>query len=141
MSEDKKTKEYEITFWLKDEAGIDKMKSILNNHGITPAFVSELKRVNLAYPIKKETSAFLGNMNFITDSEKIQEASKELRVDGELLRFMVSKDPAKPQPMQEREGREMRRPVQEQKVEKTEPKSSDMVTNEELEKKLEEILK
>jgi hypothetical protein len=53
------------------------------------------------------------------------------------LRFLVSKNPIK-----KSEIREMRRQVSEVKMaEKVEQKSSDLVTNEELEKKLEEILK
>lgn len=138
MAEEKENekKEYELAFWLKDESSLSKIKALLDDLGLEITHISELKHAQFAYPIKKETSGFFGFVHFKGNTESIASLNHELKIEGSALRFLISKNPIK-----KSEIREMRRQVFEKKAEKIEPKSSDLVTNEELEKKLEEILK
>lgn len=129
-------KEYELAFWLKDESGLTKIKALLDDLGFEITYAPELKHTQFAYPINKETSGFFGFVHFMGSAESITSLSHELKIEGSALRFLISKNPIK-----KSEIREMRRQVFEKKAEKIEPKPSDLVTNEELEKKLEEILK
>jgi ribosomal protein S6 len=137
MKEEKDNKEYEIAFWLKDESGLVRVKALMADLGIEITYSPEIKRTRFSYPIKKETEGYFGFIHFKGDPENIASLNHELKVDGSVLRFLVSKNPIK-----KSEIREMRRQIPEVKIiEKVEQKSSDLVTNEELEKKLEEILK
>jgi small subunit ribosomal protein S6 len=135
--EEKDKKEYEIAFWLKDESDLTKIKDLMGNLGIEITHTSEIKRTYFSYPIKKEIEGYFGFVHFKGGSENIASLSHELKVEGSVLRFLISKNPIK-----KSEVREVRRQIPETKtVEKVEQKPSDLVTNEELEKKLEEILK
>lgn len=136
MEEEKDKKEYELGFWLKDESGLDKVKSLMADFGLEPTYIAELKRMQFAYPIEKETSGVFQAYHFKTDVDNLRAFEKELKVSGVCLRFMISNNP-----MKKTEEREYRRPTMEKKPEKIEPKPTEVVTNEELEKKLEEILK
>jgi ribosomal protein S6 len=137
MAEDNEKKEYELAFWLKDENDFVKIKALMNDLGMELTHTSEMRNVPFAYPIKKMTSGYFGFVHFMGMPENIASLSHELKVGDSCLRYIISKDPIK-----KSEVREMRRQMPERKPEKpAEPKSSDVVTNEELEKKLEEILK
>jgi ribosomal protein S6 len=136
MKEETGKKEYELTFWLKDENDLAKIKSLMDDLGLEITYAPELRHTQFAYPIKKEASGFFGFFHFMGNVENIASFNHELKVGGACLRFLISKNPIK-----KSEVREIRRQVTERKIEKAEPKPSDMVTNEELEKKLEEILK
>ena len=137
MAEEKDKKEYELSFWLKDEGGLEKIKALMANYGLEATYAPELRRMQLAYPINKETSAVFGTYHFMADSDIVDSLKKELKVESQCLRFMISNNP-----MKKVEEREYHKPqMSEKKPEKTEQKTTDIVTNEELEKKLEEILK
>ena len=137
MAEEKDKKEYELAFWLKDENDFAKIKSLMDDLGLEITHTSEIRNIQFAYPIKKMTTGYFGFVHFMGSSENAASLNHTLRVEGVCLRYLLSKDPIK-----KNEIREMRRQAPERKAEKpVEQKSSDVVTNEELEKKLEEILK
>ncbi len=137
MKEEKNKKEYELSFWLKEGAPLNKIELMLNNMGAQITHNSEIKKNRLSYPIKKEVEGYFGFVHFNGDEQDINAINHELKVDPEVLRFLISKNPIK-----KSEPRESRRQAPEEKFsQKVEEKSSDLVTNEELEKKLEEILK
>ncbi len=136
MEEEKDKKEYELGFWVKDDSGLEKVKALMADFGLEPTYTGELKRMQFAYPIKKETSGIFASYHFKTDIDNLRAFEKELKVSGDCLRFLVSNNP-----MKKTEEREYRRPSMEKKPEKVEQKPTETVTNEELEKKLEEILK
>lgn len=136
MAEEKDKKEYELGFWVKDESGLEKVKNLMADFGLEPTYTGELKRMQFAYPIKKEISGIFTYYHFKTDIDNLRAFEKELKVSGDCLRFLISNNP-----MKKTEEREYRRPSMEKKAEKIEQKPTETVTNEELEKKLEEILK
>lgn len=137
MKEEKDNKEYEIAFWLKDESDLTKIKALIDDLGMEITHTSEIKRTHFSYPIKKEIEGYFGFIHFKGNPDNVASLNHELKVEANVLRFLISKNPIK-----KSEIREMRRQVPETKApEKVEQKPSDLVTNEELEKKLEEILK
>ncbi len=137
MKEEKNKKEYELSFWLKEGAPLNKVESMLNTTGVKITYNSEAKRSRLSYPIKKETEGYFGFIHFNGDEQDTKLIAHELKVDPEVLRFLISKNPIK-----KSEPRDIRRQIPEAKfIQKIEEKPSDLVTNEELERKLEEILK
>lgn len=137
MSEDVQTKEYELSFWLKDEGGLSKIKSLMSQFSLAPTLVSETRKMPISYPIKKETSGFFGYIHFLGTPESVRSFTHDLQVENDCLRFFISSHLVKPS-----EEREARRPIVERKApQREEPKPADTITNEELERKLEEILK
>jgi ribosomal protein S6 len=135
-------REYELGFMLTDDQAITSINEILTRHGAKVTFQSEIKRMLLAYPIKKETSAFFGYLYFFASSESVKEMNHELMLTSSVLRFIIVKDPIKKDASSSYYGTEQGRPSGAHKEEKSEeaPKAADAVTNEDLEKKLEEIL-
>lgn len=125
-------KEYELSFLLKDEAGISALQNVLARFECNVVSQSEIKRMVLSYPIKKETSALFGYAYIMMRPDQVKEVSHELRLEPSILRFLVIADPIK-------------RPFNASVENTTQPVSADeksahVVTNEDLEKKLEEIL-
>lgn len=143
---DQETKEYEIGFLVKEEAGIAVIRKFLDLAGAVITKEGEIKKISLAYPIKKETSAFFGFFHFTSLPAAIKDLEKELRVEPLCLRSIIIKDPIKRdmhreegQPELSERGERVQQREPEEKPEAVK-KQGDIVTNEELEKKLEEIL-
>ncbi len=137
MKEEKDNKEYELAFWMKEESDLAKIKALMDDLGLEITHTSEIKRTAFSYPMKKESEGYFGFIHFKSNTENLATLNHELKVEGSVLRFIISKNPIK-----KSEVREMRRQITESRpVEKVEQKPADLVTNEELEKKLEEILK
>lgn len=136
--EDKK--EYELSFLLKDEEGISALQGMLTKFGCATTSQSEIKRIVLAYPIKKETSALFGYVYFMAAPEHMKEFTHELRLESHVLRFLLINNPIKREFVSVNEGGSRRTPEVSEKEGVSEEKPSHAVTNEDLEKKLEEIL-
>lgn len=140
-------KEYEIALLVRAESDIQNARLIMEKNGISKTFESPIKQVQLAYSISKEKSAFFCFWYGMADPSVIKEFVNELRHEAWCLRSLVVADPVKHAHYNEvrrsendeeyankREIKEQEAPIiQEKKV-------SETVTNEDLEKKLEEIL-
>jgi len=99
------------------------LTSFLKREGILDKIESPLKRT-LFYPIKKKVEAFLGAIYFYTEPQKIKDLEKKLRGEEKILRYLIVSEKA-PKKM---------------KIEKK-IKKPEKVELEEIEKKIEEILK
>jgi len=55
----------------------------------------EITKIILAYEIKKESSAYLGNIQFNYFSEKILDLEETLKKDSSVLRFLIIAVPKK----------------------------------------------
>ncbi len=150
MSEE--IKNYEIGFLLKSEEDRKIIFSVIESAGFNLLNEGLISNVKLAYPIKKQNFAQFGYVYFSAEPDKIEEFKKDLSMAPAVLRFTVFADPVikikedearaekkyfesekhvniqEAQPVKER-----RQTVKSQKVE--------TLTNEDLERKLEEILK
>lgn len=153
MVEETSAREYELTFLVRAEEAAPEVLSALKKHGAEVTNQGTLARQRLAYPIKKETQAVLGSLTFRLDPADIAALDHDLRFNSHILRFLLITPPvAKPQGIvYERHLRPVRpaapspagAPEGERRVREAAPKRpepSHGLSNEALEKKLEEIL-
>jgi len=140
----KENKKYEIGFLAKEEGFKEKLIKLLTDSGAEIFDNGGLSRIRLAYPIKKENSAFFGFIYFTSQPEMIQKIDSNLRLNSEVLRHIIIAEPIIQQPIQIAPSK-MKRTVFAEKAEiKPEVKKvkpQPILSNEALEKKLEEILK
>ena len=99
------------------------LTSFFEKEGVLDKVEEPLKRT-LFYPIKKKTEAFLGAIYFYLESEKMKELEKKLKGEEKILRYLIVSEKA-PKKI---------------KIEKK-IKKPEKVEIEEIEKKIEEILK
>lgn len=128
---------YEITFVLKEEDA-SSVKKIFSGQGIEVQAESEIRKIRLAYPIKKNEYGFLGSFRFEAGSENLEKISAALKLEKELLRWMVSRFEEKRAGT--RDDRTFQPPAVYRKQEEAKRRPEAVLTNEELEKKIEEIL-
>ncbi len=122
--EETKALQSKIIGFVQDEGGV------LDNEGAI------LKR-KLAYPIKKQTLAYLGVLFFQVEPEKLANLEKKLKMESLILRFLLLIKPVFKESKLSRRRVAPRIGVQQPFVSEEEKK----VELKEIEKKLEEILK
>ncbi|MFA6135972.1 MAG: 30S ribosomal protein S6 [Candidatus Paceibacterota bacterium] len=139
MDKDKDKREYEVSFLVKEEQDVEKIKKIVSSLGLEISYESEAKRIPLAYPIKKEISAVFSYFYFYGNPDLLESLSKELNLEKNCLRFLVVTNPIKKTEARMEDASE-RRPIVKSKIVPQEKEKTETLSNEELEKKLEEIL-
>lgn len=137
----KDKKEYELNAMLVDEAVASEVEALIKKNGgemIKPASVAS---VRLAYPLKKHESAFFSTFIFSAYPNVVKIIKDELALNVKVLRSLILTPPVKVIPREPR-------PDKVQGIKKdgaaeviSIPKPEGVVSNEALEKKLEEILK
>ena len=143
---DKEFKKYEIGFVARDEKGGDDINKSLTGHKCEIAESGNLERIKLAYPIKKETIGYFGYYHFLAESPAIEKIKSELNLHSNILRFIIITPPAEKQPVSAFKPEIRRKTIISKdinpKIEARRPSAPpSILTNEALEKKLEEILK
>ena len=141
---EKESKMYEIAVLVKEDGTINAIRSIIEKAGLSVSQQTEPKRLMLAYPIHKEHSADFVVMHCVAHGETtMPQMRKELEVEPSCLRFLVTTyDPSKQvrdeRPATDKPSGKMfdQAPAPSSQPER----KGDVVSNEELEKKLEEIL-
>lgn len=152
MTEEKKN--YEIGFLSASEDGAEQVAGVLAERGAEIVSRAPISRIALAYPIRKQETAQFGSIVFSAGADAISEIEKTLRMHKEVMRYMIIVRP--PVRASKAADRLVRRDNEaartetppagtgelsrwkETKRKAAEPKE---LTNEALEKKLEEILK
>jgi len=125
---------YELAFLLKDSSSEKVVLDLLAQHKAVVTNQSQVNSIKLAYPIKKQVSAYFGYINFEADPADMKSLSETLKLNPEVLRFLViAMLPIKKSDGEKSEGRKSTKP------EIANTKS--VLSNEDLEEKLEEILK
>jgi ribosomal protein S6 len=150
-NEEKDKKEYELALLLNSEdnlAGVIKLVGAHNAEGLSEP---RAKRLQLAYEIKKHTEAVFVYFTFKMFGDDMKALEHELNTHADVLRFMViaSPAPAERTATSAMPPREERRPRSSTPysapaaapVESPRPAPSKPLSNEALEKKIEEILK
>ena len=91
---------YDITFITKEEKD-QKVKKIIQD--LDGRIISEqfLGRKKFAYSIKKEDAGFYISYLFDAQSDKIAELNKKLKLDSEILRYLIIGKKLKPQAKKE----------------------------------------
>ncbi len=137
------TKSYEISFLVRGENGAASLVRYLNQFGGEILNEGEMKSIQLSYPIKKETSAYFGCIHCKLPKDSIEDMTKELELDENILRFLIVTPPFS-RGKTERSVKGEPRPsvVKKESVTRTsKPQPETALSNEVLEEKLEEILK
>ncbi len=110
----------------------EKIKSLLAKCEGELVNSSPLSEVNLGYPLKNQSRAYMLIIDFKAKPEKIEEVKKELYGENQLLRFFLTKREkglARPAPKRQMETRETGESEQKRKI-----------RLKEIDKKIEEIL-
>jgi ribosomal protein S6 len=129
------TKEYEIAFLVRDEKEAEEVLGIIARFGAEAVFHGPVEKISLAYPIKKETSAYFGYFHFALDPQKIASLAYELRMNPAIIRFLIVSPPfVKIKAKIIQKTKRAPQPAVERKIEPL------PLSNEALEKKIEEIL-
>lgn len=147
---EQKDTNYELSFWFSsrlDEKEIgqkfDNLLKQLKDFGALIIF-SELPQLKqLAYPVKKENNAYFGYIQFKFPKGSLFSLEEKLRLDNDILRFMIFR--IEPKEKQQVSSQFSKKPIlkkqkseEEKKEEKTQEKE---ISLEELDEKLNEILK
>ena len=148
-NEEKDKKEYELALLLKSEENLAGVLALVGIHNCEGVSEPRAKRLQLAYEIKKHTEAVFVYFTFKAFGDDIKNLEHDLNSKADVLRFMVIASPAPAErtansampPREERRTRSAPRsaPVS---VPSETPKAapSRPLSNEALEKKIEEIL-
>lgn len=144
MEEPQDQKAYELSFLSKDEKGGSEVLELVKRLGGKIVLEGPFERISLAYPIKKEISAFFGFFHFRAAPDIVCVIDRDLRAHPSILRFLIVSFVYAKQKLREdmRPRPRTSMPVQ-LPVERIERKPAEPLplSNEALEKKIEEILK
>ena len=132
---------YELTYLISPESSEDDLKTlqeeinslIQNEGGILDEVAAPIKK-DLAYPIKKQTSAYLTTLGFRLISEKLENIEKKIKAEDKILRYSVLIKPRVKEIPMRRKKLPKKVEIFPKKI--TKPKAE----LKEIEKKLEEIL-
>lgn len=130
-------KEFEISYLVRGEKDSSEIFKLLKQHDFEISFESQAKRITLAYKIKKEISAYFGFARFKGDPAEIKSLNHDLESSDLILRFLIIASPF----VQTKTASQKPRPVTTTKIKtEFETKPNLPLSNEALEKKIEEIL-
>ena len=125
-------KDYEISFLLGQEKDVEDVLKLLKREEAQIIFEGTLKKIPLAYKIKKQSEAYFGYFHFRMSRDKIKSLGKDLLTASTILRFLVVTPPfVRPKP--EPRARTRIAPAPAAQV-------GAPLSNEALERKIEEIL-
>jgi ribosomal protein S6 len=140
----KDKKEYELSYLAKDESSAAEVSGLVRSLGGETTLERQVNKIALAYPVKKETQAFFGFLQFMFSPDQSKPLTDALGLKAGVLRYLL----VTPPPMKGKKAREGRpeesdrpRPAEGswQSRRTSEPKAAPL-SNEALEKKIEEIL-
>lgn len=140
------SKKYEISLMLRSEEAAEAVFVLVKNQGGEVLETSPLQKIKLSYPIKKEVSAIFLTMVARLAPEKVSALDQSLRLLPDVLRFLIITPPIEKEERLERPERSPKpKPETSKKPEAAKespifPPEPEVLTNELLEKKLEEIL-
>lgn len=143
MEEEKEYKKYEISFYVRDEKDAEVVFSCLEKNNALNVEAEPLKKIQLAYPIKKEKIAFMGTIFFDLEPQYVDSIRNDMRLNSKILRFMIIKS----RNVIKEEGKKIKNKENKSSAERNVQDKSNfpyeipgILTNETLEKKIEEIL-
>ena len=149
---EQKNNNYELSFWFSSRLNEEEIEKKFNNLlkqleklGALIIFSQSPQLKQLAYPIKKERNAYFGYIQFELSKDLLVHLEEDLRLNDDLVRFMVLG--VKPKEKQKAPSITFRKPIKKeeeksktQEATKKEPQKEKVISLEELDKKLNEIL-
>jgi ribosomal protein S6 len=143
--EDIEKKEYEIAVLLKTEGDLANVLTFIAQHGGEVISEAKARNLALAYEIKKQKEAVFAYCNFRAYPEEAKTLEHDLNSRQDVLRFLIIASPppaekAVPAMGVMRRGRRPTRTAGPTSEAATKPQAPRPLSNEALEKKIEEIL-
>jgi ribosomal protein S6 len=147
-SEKEQTQEYQIHYLSISEDG-EAVRKILQKQGVQIIERKDPVKTFLDYPIKKNKRGFLGLISFSAEPSETSSLSSFLGLESDILRFMIIKQPGKKTSESSAEQKTAFFKNENFSIKKSEKKifasaakkePVQILTNEFLEKKIEEIL-
>jgi ribosomal protein S6 len=142
---EKDKKNYEIAFLVKNEDDIPGVVSFLNQHDVEILTEPRAKNVALAYEIKKNKEAVFAYSTFKATAADVKNLEKDISMGNEIIRSLITSLPKKSSRSEvveerapERKMRTSRPTAPYSEAKLSSPRT---LSNEALEKKIEEILK
>ncbi len=80
---------YELTFLLKKKEDLEKIKQLLASIKATIIKENDWGEKTLAYPIKKNRTAFFYNWLIEIERKKVNELRKKLNFEEKLIRYLL----------------------------------------------------
>jgi len=149
---EQKNNNYELSFWFSSrleekaiEQKFDNLLKQLEKSGALIIFSQSPQLKQLAYSIKKERNAYFGYIQFESSKGSLARLEEGLRLNNDFIRFMLlNRQPKEKQKVPHSTFRKSifkgRKSKKEEGVKKG-PKEEKVISLEELDKKLSEILK
>ncbi|HVO28614.1 MAG TPA: 30S ribosomal protein S6 [Candidatus Paceibacterota bacterium] len=144
--QDRDRKEYELAVLVKDEADLAPVVALVREHNGEAPSEPRAKRLALAYEIKKRKEAVFAYFTFKAFGEDVKNLERELNTKPEVIRSLIIASPA-PAMTMERQPLPMGAAKRRTRVTRTgtaadaaKPVAPAPLSNEALEKKIEEIL-
>ncbi|MBM3257479.1 MAG: hypothetical protein FJY98_04130 [Candidatus Liptonbacteria bacterium] len=137
QEQDQELREYELAFLVREEAEVKDVATRAAQYGrvTNPGLV---KKLSLAYPIKKVTSGYFGFLRLEAMPEAIVRLEKDFEIWQQILRFLVIRLYGEKAEGAPEGGEKPKRGSR--SAPRTEAAPGGSLTNEALEKKIEEIL-
>lgn len=139
-------KHYEIGFLVATEEAAPELAAFVKKYVANVTTEGSLRRIRLAYAINKETSAVFGFFQFMAAPEKVKQLEQDLRTHPLVIRSLIVKLPKASKSAPRRDPAAMAaspRPSYRPQASRSAPEQPKVVpalSNEALEKKIEEIL-
>ncbi|MDO8504412.1 MAG: 30S ribosomal protein S6 [Candidatus Liptonbacteria bacterium] len=138
-------KQYEISFLLKEEGGAGTISKFIKDLGGALELEGPVAKITLAYPIEKEKQGYFGYFHFSLAPGEVKNLEHEMETNPEILRHLIITPPFKkvaPRPRMDTGVRTISKaPVAPTSRQPEPARASETLTNEDLEKRIEEILK
>ncbi|MBI4034153.1 MAG: 30S ribosomal protein S6 [Candidatus Brennerbacteria bacterium] len=129
---------YEASFILKEE-DTSSVKAIFFRHGAEISGDENPGKIRLAYPVKNTEYGYFSSFRFSAPSENLKKIFDDLKLEEGVFRYLITKAIASKTEARE-EGKTPGAAAVYKKQEEPKHHPEPVLTNEELEKKIEEIL-
>ncbi len=140
-TEPKEKREYELAVLLKGEESAKEVLSLLARHNVEAREEGQLKKIQLAYPVNRERQAHFGSFHILGFPLEIKSLENDLRNQNGVLRSMIISLPS--DKVAAEGAMRTRRPMSSsprRPMPSLEPTARGTLSNEAIEKKIEEIL-
>ena len=137
-------RDYELSFLLKMPEAETEIADVLSQHQLEIFEKGPVSEIKLAYPIKKQNSAYFGFCYFRGQPEDAQKVSESLLLKPSVLRYLLITPPVQSKTDAGRRAPRPSAPVKPAAAPAEidiKPPRQEILSNELLEEKLEEILK
>jgi ribosomal protein S6 len=136
LEKEESQREYEIAFLVRDEGEVGGISRLLAQHDAHVAFAGPVKKIALAYPVAKETHACFGYFHARMTPGQVPTLERDLEMNKNVLRVLIMKSPfVRERTVSVSRPRGVSAPQRPLEVRTSLP-----LSNEALEKKIEEIL-